>query len=346
MMDSSSILHEIQVTDCDHITPQPPIIQSNDIWFQDGTIVLQAETTQFKVYRGILAINSPVFNDMFAVSHPASQDVVDGCALVHLHDKAVDTMHFLKAIHFAGCVSIVLNTLSTLTRTHPTRYYDRNESKDFILIAAVLRLSTKYNVEYLRQRAFHQLSCLYPTTLEAWDHRVDAAIEIFDARPFAVLKLAKETNHPALLPAAMYLCADSEDINVILDGLDSIDGSHVELDWDEKRACIRARQNLLLALRSRIFRFLLGTLDVMGCTTPSSCDSSKFKWLRSLEASLNHGSPGVFSIKFPWSAFCRAVCEVCFSTSQAHSNNQRRALWDELPSFFDLPTWEEIRRAT
>jgi hypothetical protein len=132
-------------------------------------------------------------------------------------------------------------------------------------------------------------------------------MEVFNARPFAVLLLAKETGHQALLPACMYLCADSADINDILDGLPSIDGKHLELDWPDKRSCIRGRQNLLLALRSEVFAFLTGSLRIANCVSPQRCDSSKLRWLQSLEASLGMGSPGVFSIKFPWSVFSLAT---------------------------------------
>lgn len=44
---------------------QPSAMQpSNDVWFDDGNVILQAESTLFKVYRGILAQNSSVFHDM------------------------------------------------------------------------------------------------------------------------------------------------------------------------------------------------------------------------------------------------------------------------------------------
>jgi len=322
-------MRTVEVPDC----PQTPSggsndigvpCQSTDVWFADGTIIIQAESTQFKVYRGILAANSPIFGDLFTVPQPDYSDTIEGCSLIHLSDSAVDTMHFLKALHFPG-------------------YYDPTRTTSFMLIAAILRLAAKYNVEYLHQCAFRQLASLYPTTLDAWDKRVDNAIEVFEARPFAVLRLAKETGHTSLLPACMYLCADSINLNDILDGLASVDGKHIELEWAEKRACLRARQNLLLALRSRIFKFLMSTIDPPGhCTSPTFCDSAKYKWIRSLEASLNNGSPGVFSLKFPWSAFGQTVCENCFRTAQAHSNQQRQAIWDELPGFFDLPSWDQI----
>ncbi|KAJ6616627.1 hypothetical protein B0H10DRAFT_1799065 [Mycena sp. CBHHK59/15] len=302
--------------------------RSPDIWFEDGTIILEAECTQFKVFKGILAANSTVFNDMLVIgSFPDISEMVEGCPVVRVYDTALDLMHFLKAIHHGG-------------------YYEPAETKDFLLIAAILRLSTKYNVDFLRRRALAHISSLYPTTLQEWDQRKDTSMEVFNARPFAVLLLAKETGHQALLPACMYLCADSVDINDILDGLKSIDGKHLELDWPDKRACIRGRQNLLLALRSEVFAFLTGSLAIPNCVSPQRCDSSKLRWLQSLEASLGNGCPGIFSIKFPWVSFRKAVCDNCYTASYTNSNTQRQFIWDKLPSYFDMPPWEELSKSS
>ncbi|KAF7297451.1 Glutamine amidotransferase type-1 domain-containing protein [Mycena indigotica] len=307
--------------------PTPLAKRSLDVWFEDGTLILEAEGTLFKVFRGILAANSTVFNDMLVVGSYAEEETVDGCPVVRVYDAAVDLMHFLKALHHVG-------------------YYNPPETTSFTLIAAVLRLSTKYNVDFLRRRALAHISSLYPTTLQDWEQRRDNAIEVFNARPFAVFQLAKETGHEALLPACMYLCADTVDINDILDGLKSIDGKHIELDWLDKRACIRGRQNLLLALRAEVFGFLTGTLKIPNCTNTARCDSAKLRWLQSLEASLGNGCPGIFSIKFPWSSFRKAICEVCYTASYQDSMHHRQTIWDNLPSYFDMPPWEELVKST
>jgi hypothetical protein len=73
-----------------------------DVWFEDGTVVLQAEDTVFRVYRGILSANSPVFNDMFTIPQPLEVPEIEGCAVIQLYDSPTDLRHFLKAIHHAG----------------------------------------------------------------------------------------------------------------------------------------------------------------------------------------------------------------------------------------------------
>jgi hypothetical protein len=122
------------------------------LWFDDGSIALQAESIQFRVYRGILAANSPVFKDMFSLPQPNEEELVEGCPVVTLHDSAVDMGHFLRAIHDAGCVTSSIDDLNPY-HIGRSRYYDRTKMTEFALVAAVLRLSSKYNVEYLRERA-------------------------------------------------------------------------------------------------------------------------------------------------------------------------------------------------
>ncbi|KAJ7167231.1 hypothetical protein C8R43DRAFT_984555 [Mycena crocata] len=51
-------------------TPQPVAHRSTDVWFDDGTVILQAEQTLFRVYRGVLAAQSTIFRDMFSISQP------------------------------------------------------------------------------------------------------------------------------------------------------------------------------------------------------------------------------------------------------------------------------------
>lgn len=94
------------------VTPSS-LIRSQDVWYDDGNVVIQTEGTVFKVFRGILASNSAVFADMFSVPQPTGApitgpDTFDSCPLVQIYDTPEDTKHFLKAIHDAGLVPLVL----------------------------------------------------------------------------------------------------------------------------------------------------------------------------------------------------------------------------------------------
>lgn len=94
------------------VTPTT-LTRSQDVWYDDGNVVIQTENIVFKVFRGILASNSAVFADMFSVPQPTNatitgSDMFDSCPLVQIYDTPEDTRHFLKAIHDAGSVYLVL----------------------------------------------------------------------------------------------------------------------------------------------------------------------------------------------------------------------------------------------
>ncbi|KZP29329.1 hypothetical protein FIBSPDRAFT_946970 [Athelia psychrophila] len=59
-----------------------------------------ADRTQFKIYQGLLSANSTVFADMFLVPQPppSGGELVEGCAVVHLSDSAIDVTYVLEAL--------------------------------------------------------------------------------------------------------------------------------------------------------------------------------------------------------------------------------------------------------
>src|SRR6202034_3632094 len=62
----------------------------SEFWFNDGSIVLNADTTLFRVHRTTLSAHSPVFSDMFGIPQPPEQCAIEGCMVVHLPDAAAD----------------------------------------------------------------------------------------------------------------------------------------------------------------------------------------------------------------------------------------------------------------
>src|SRR6266436_1743325 len=78
--------------------PNLNIILQGDPWLDDGNIILQAESTQFRFLRSILSASSSVFRGMFTVPQPVNEVLVDGCPVVHVSDRAQDLHHVLKAL--------------------------------------------------------------------------------------------------------------------------------------------------------------------------------------------------------------------------------------------------------
>lgn len=84
-------------------------IRHPELFFPDGSVVISAQQTLFKVYIGVLALNSEVFRDMFSIASgtlPADAPTYDGCPLIQMPDEAIDLERFLKALFINGCVRV------------------------------------------------------------------------------------------------------------------------------------------------------------------------------------------------------------------------------------------------
>ncbi|KAL4244116.1 hypothetical protein ABKN59_009447 [Abortiporus biennis] len=165
-----------------------------EIWFSDGNIVLVASRSAFKVHRGQLERHSEVFKDLFAIPQPIDEETFDGCSWVRLYDSPSDVLYLLRALYDG-------------------LYFESNpSSKDFSAIAAVLRLSSKYLIDHLRQRCLKRLDLDWPSSLSGWDLREQLAAEAsgrYNPRecyphPILLVKLARELSLPQYLPAAFY----------------------------------------------------------------------------------------------------------------------------------------------
>jgi hypothetical protein len=75
------------------------ITRHSELWFDDGSVVLKAETTLFRVHCTTLSTHSTVFSDMFGIPQPPDQEAVEGCPVVHLPDKEEDVGYLLKALY-------------------------------------------------------------------------------------------------------------------------------------------------------------------------------------------------------------------------------------------------------
>ena len=83
------------------VDANPALIKrSEKIWFDDGNLVVQAEQTQFRVHKGVLAKHSIFFRDLKDVPQPDTTDAsVDGCPVVVLQDEAEAVEYMLVVIY-------------------------------------------------------------------------------------------------------------------------------------------------------------------------------------------------------------------------------------------------------
>ena len=71
------------------------------LWFDDGSVVLVAEGTAFRVHASILSRYSPVLKKVFAVPRSSEGEHMDGCPVFRLSDTAEELDCFLQLIYDA-----------------------------------------------------------------------------------------------------------------------------------------------------------------------------------------------------------------------------------------------------
>ncbi|EGO20518.1 hypothetical protein SERLADRAFT_476777 [Serpula lacrymans var. lacrymans S7.9] len=195
----------------------------DDLWFCDGSVVLRAENTIFRVHKSQLSRHSAFFHDLFSLPQPHheksneqsraiidrnssssrssavlevdSENEIEGCPVIYLHDSAEDVENLLTALYDGPD-------------------FGNNDHTDFRTVSGILRLSTKYLVDTLRTKSLSHLSTAWPSTLKMWDAREDVArahelttglgVAHLYPSPIAVINLAREVNEPSLLPSAFY----------------------------------------------------------------------------------------------------------------------------------------------
>ncbi|KAK2467460.1 hypothetical protein APHAL10511_000315 [Amanita phalloides] len=175
------------------VPPLSNLVRCSDLWFEDGNLVLVAASAAFKVHRGQLKRHSEFFSGLLMLAEPRESFQIDGCDWIQLHDCPSDVLYFLRALYDG-------------------LYFKIPHANDFPALAAVLRLSTKYFVEHLRQHCLARLDLDWPGTLAGWDFREAAATDeqgryvprMSCAHPILVIRLALEQGIPSVLYAAMY----------------------------------------------------------------------------------------------------------------------------------------------
>jgi hypothetical protein len=99
---------EVPATSIPSPPPEPQSLTKHaDLWFCDGSVILQAESTLFRVHKSQLSRRSIVFSDMFALAQPPimtthatlADENYEGCPVVKLHDSAEDVANLLLALY-------------------------------------------------------------------------------------------------------------------------------------------------------------------------------------------------------------------------------------------------------
>ncbi|KAF7291418.1 BTB domain-containing protein [Mycena indigotica] len=192
------------------------LLTRSDVWFDDGNIVVQAQTTQFRVFRGTLAFHSPKLKALI--------DALPEDATLMLEEDPVDWEHvFKKLFHHV---------------------YPDKEPLPFAVIAAFARIGKKYEIEWLLRNAVERLNLAYPSTLSVWLSSDEKSVELaivpeppLSSAHATVLEhvleasiLARELNLARLLPISFWWLSSPARFSLLV--------------TPRRRRALRSRQNV------------------------------------------------------------------------------------------------------
>ncbi|KAJ7119090.1 hypothetical protein C8R44DRAFT_673414 [Mycena epipterygia] len=327
----------------DNQTPASETHRVQDLWFDDGNLVIQAGNSQYCVHRGILAARSSVFQDMLALPQPPHSELVDGCPLVHLPDPATELTVILKAIF------------------DPEFFMPFPAPTTFDNTVGCLRLSHKYGVDYLRRRALIHLASGFRTTLSEWD---SAAYEVNNPNRFPLeirswpwasdsdkiyaIQLAREVDALWVLPTAFYqVSAAFKKLGTAIFHGAFRNGVPTSISLEDQDSFVNGHNSQITSANVDILAFLSypPSANIEGCAFPFQCTAERLSAIESSREMLREYPSIPLDI---WNSddwdILQDVCPACLAVLRETHQHARQAFWDKLPGIYGLPSWEELEK--
>ncbi|KAJ7058305.1 hypothetical protein C8F01DRAFT_1147815 [Mycena amicta] len=310
----------------------PPTLKHADgLYFEDCGLIIQAEDVLFR------RPNRPFFRDMLAIPLPPDAERLDGCLIVRIPDSAADMTAFLKALLYPRCVSV--DFFSTVSSNPPPA------QTFFDLLDLILRLSHKYDVDWLQKRVLSYLAITHPTTHEGWTVLVesmnsfmrDASCELC----IAVITLARQLSLDWVLPITFYRLGRFRSPIPIFESTMLMD----KLRW------VEAVRKLDGEYRSSALEFLWEPRQITGCTNSTGCIQRRTVYRKKIENFRKNTQGGYIMPLEVWSTGWwtamgqrNIICGVCMAEMRHLKQASDEAFWNDLPEIFGLGDWDTLER--
>ena len=219
-------------------------------------------------------------------------------------------------------------------------------NEDWAAMSGILRLSSKYGIQSLRSAIIDKLLVYYPISLDGYDQDSHLVLRMpASSRALDVIVLARQTRVLHLLPCAFYRAVTRGPVDVVA-GL--TDPSALRLSETDLRAWIVGHHQLCLANRTIVCSYFFNRLpDTPGCvSTAHACFNRYFSAFLGLHRRGISTGPLCF-YKMPWEAISPKIgCPACLAKLKEVHEEGRKKVWNQLPDYFELGSWDELLRDT
>ncbi|KAK6992643.1 hypothetical protein R3P38DRAFT_2657894 [Favolaschia claudopus] len=278
-----------------------------DLWFYDGSLILRAGEKIFRDYKAQLAARSTILPNSTVFETMLELGTPDSQT-----DEMIDGVPVAVLHDEADDVEVFLRAIFDSSFFMPSPAAVRLAD-----VIAILRLAHKYDVGYLHRRALEHLAFEYHYA------SVDAFGKSFRETEFQ--KAMERYTH--------FLHAD------ILSALEQAGNERLT------RTCLGGRSQLLLE-NLRLSRFIVEQTIQRQCLQPPVCNFFRQTMCASVFESLlsQQGGPLDGLGKYGWDDKLESTfCVPCFNASRAMHTAAQEDCWDNLPRYFELPSWPELQ---
>ncbi|TFK84823.1 hypothetical protein K466DRAFT_495907 [Polyporus arcularius HHB13444] len=303
--------------------PAVDLEHDSEFWLEDGNVVLVAKNVGFRVYKGLLAAQSPVFYDMFSATSLLADEQHDGVPIVRLCDSPEDLRHLFRVLLPKTQKDVLKDTYNLKTEFH--------------VISALIRLSRKYQIEDVEKRSLSALCAIYATELCRWAD-IDSAIDEED-RFFAIaaVNLARLTDTPSILPSALYHCVLLQ--SDLLLGFTREDGTKEYLSQEDLGKCIDGTAQLV-ASRNTLTLSLASCIRESGadsCLRPGLCAIARKTLSESMVARPLHPGHEAHALSSEARRWAQhGLCDRCIAKLENKEDVLLMNLWTHLPTVFKV----------
>ncbi|KAH9941961.1 hypothetical protein B0H21DRAFT_696691 [Amylocystis lapponica] len=307
-----------------------------ELWYQDGNVVLLCGNRSFCVHRGVLSSHSSVFRDMFAVPQPdPTSDHIEGCPAVHLLDNSVHLTYLLHALYGR----------SDELPEHPEHL------PEFLGTAAgIISLAHKYDIPSLLKETISRVRRVYPSSFaqllliekeNPFIHHARRHGALISIITVARRICPSDLDH--ILPFAFYLCCQLG-ADLLVDGVTLPDGCTERLAPEDLKRCITGKERLLEAHQETTLFPLMDTVPSSCLTQTTGCAVERDEHLEDLKTSMMFcRADALYVDRDGWidqRLITSDLCIPCKQQMKADYTRMRSSVWSQLSTIFDLESNE------
>ncbi|KAJ7220176.1 hypothetical protein GGX14DRAFT_585929 [Mycena pura] len=309
-----------------------PSLTRSYIWMTYGDVVLQAEWTIFCVNRDILMRKSAVFNYMLDIKQPSAK-TFEGRRFLQLPDSAKDIQLLLDAFYNS---------------------FNDPLSMSFDELSCKLRLGRIYKAHEFERNALHFLESQFPHDLPTLDRMENKLrLDWIAAEPGVhvdLLNLAYENGVHTCIPMMAFHCLSLYSLSQLFSGIERNDGSYAMLPEQTKLMLALAIEAIILFQRDNL-KWLRkkGIFPVRNCLDPVKCERERKNMCliesTGVRMNVSYMLEEWGKVQVDGRYWGNGLCAACKKVAQTEYNAGRVRLWEELPTFFGLAQWHDLRDA-